>query len=879
MGLFGDDDQDNFTVIDLQLYQKKDSLQYGKRRYNNVYEESTLTFIFADLFIQNRKYKEEDWEGTFLFKATNKKTGKKIISFEEKVTISKDLPTANVRSGYGNINTGFWKEGHYKMEAIFEKKTISETEFYVFNKGEVTANHNPYFKLYGFKLFLSPVETETDEQRYNRTYYKTFKEDELFYLGIEVLIDPVQPKGLYPTQLSVYINHIDGTQKAYWRSTPLTIEASKGNRMLSLHWGNSAGTFWKQGTYNVYIHFMDVLLGITQFTVADHSIEFKGENMLTEEVPKGGFTPKLNTSGVAAPAPNITFEEAKKELFELIGLTEVKEEIEELATFLQFIKIRKEKGIDDKTINGTNLIFTGNPGTGKTTVAKLLGKIYKSLGILSSGHLIEVGRAELIAQYIGQTAPKVKKVIEKARGGVLFIDEAYALARKGESEKDYGKEAVEVLMKEMSDGAGDLVIVFAGYPKEMEEFTNSNPGLKSRISQTIHFDDYTPKELFDIGLFAAKKKNVSLTPDAQVFLQDKLFEAYRTRDDDFGNARFVFSIIQEAKTNLAMRVMKEKNNKELNKEALSTISLPDLLPIFEQDNSTMVDIPIDNQLLEESLNELNNLIGLSEIKEDIFEVIKLVKYYRKIGRDFRKDFSLHIVFTGNPGTGKTTMARILVKIYKALGVLERGHLVEVDRNDLVASYTGQTAPKTDAVIDNSLGGMLFIDEAYSLVLHNDSFGNEAIETLLKRMEDDRGEFTVVAAGYTNEMKKFLESNPGLNSRFDRIWHFTDYTLEELVDIGELMFLNNELILSKEAKDIFSKKINNLISLEGKHFGNARSVRKMVDEIKKNQLLRMAENTNQTISTKEIETILPEDLDDLSATKIETKRGLGFKKDN
>ena len=878
MGLFGsDEDNDKFEVIDFQLYSKKDSLQYGKRRYRNVYEESVLTFLFADLLLQNKKFKEEDWEATFEFKATNKNTNKKVITFNEKVSVSKNSPTVNVRSGYGNANTGFWKEGHYKIEAIFENKTISETAFYVFNQGVVTPTLNPYFKIYGFKLFLSPVKAETEEQRYNRTFYKTFKEDELFFLGIEVLIDPVQQKGLYPTQLSVYINNIDGTQKAAWRSVPLVIEADKGNRMLSLHWGNNDGSFWKQGTYTIYIHFMDVLIGVTQFKVAEHAIEFKGQNMLVEEVPTGGYAPTISSGEIAAPKSDITFKEAKKELFELIGLSKVKEEIEELATFLQFIKIRKEKGIDDKTINGTNLIFTGNPGTGKTTVAKLLGKIYKSLGILSSGHLIEVGRAELIAEFIGQTAPKVKKVIQKARGGVLFIDEAYSLARKGESEKDYGKEAIEVLMKEMSDGAGDLVIIFAGYPNEMKDFIGSNPGLKSRVSQTIHFDDYTPKELFDIGLFAAKKKNVTLTPEAQTFLQDKLYEAYRTRDDDFGNARYVFGIIQEAKTNLAMRVMQNSNNKEINKKQLSTITLPDLTPLFKTDNTNTIDIPIDVKLLEESLNELNDLIGLSEIKEDIYEVIKLVKYYRKIGKDFRKDFSLHIVFTGNPGTGKTTMARILVKIYKALGVLERGHLVEVDRNDLVASYTGQTAPKTDAVIDEALGGMLFIDEAYSLVLHNDSFGNEAIETLLKRMEDDRGKFTVVAAGYTNEMKKFLESNPGLNSRFDRIWHFTDYTLEELVAIGELMFLNNDLILSKEAKDVFTKKINNLISFEGKHFGNARSVRKMVDEIKKNQLLRMAEKDNQSITTKEIETILPEDLEDLSATKIETKRGLGFKK--
>ena len=875
MGLFSSDEK-KWELISIGVYSFKDPLFYDKRRNRSVFDESELTHLFFDVTIQNRMFKKEDWDATVIFKVQDFDTKKQIAKFDEDFTLLKKEAVCKLRNGYGNKDGGFWKKGHYEVTAYFDdgNEEIGKTDFYIFDKGLPTLRYNPYFNLYGFKLYMKPDKKETEDERLARKAYVTFKEGDLSYLGIELRIEPLLKKGNYPTQIFVYINNVDGTQKAIIDTAPYVIDVAEENQMLSISWGNKDGTYWKKGTYNVFIQFMDVLIGVTEFKVSNNSLQYNGENMLEDIVPKG----MVSAKGISRKIiPNISFEEAKKELDELIGLEKVKEEVDELATFIQFVKIRAEKGIEDKAINSNYLIFTGNPGTGKTTVAKMLGKIYQSLGVLSSGHLVEVGRAELIAEFIGQTAPKVKKVIEKARGGVLFIDEAYALARKGESAKDYGKEAIEILMKEMSDGEGDLVIIFAGYPTEMNDFEDSNPGIKSRISQRIHFDDYTPKELFDISLYAAKKKNVSVSEDAQNLLQEKLYEVYRTRDDDFGNARYVFSVIQEAKTELAKRTMKNEKFKELSKEELSLITKYDLAKQFEIENTDVIDIPIDERLLEESLNELNQLIGLTFVKQEIFEVIKLVKYYRKIRKDFRKDFSLHKVFTGNPGTGKTTMARILVKIYKALGILERGHLVEVDRSELVAGYTGQTATKTDAIIDNSMGGMLFIDEAYSLVIHGDAFGEEAIETLLKRMEDDRGKFTVVAAGYTNQMKQFLDSNPGLNSRFDRIWNFQDYTVQELLGIAELMFSKEELKMNEEAEAIFIDKLAEMKQTEGTNFGNARSVRRIIDEVKKNQLLRMAENESDTISQKEIKAIEAIDFENLSQSKIKgtSRPTLGF----
>ena len=430
----------------------------------------------------------------------------------------------------------------------------------------------------------------------------------------------------------------------------------------------------------------------------------------------------------------------------------------------------------------------------------MLGMIYKQLGLLSKGHVHEVDRADLVGEYIGQTAPKVKEAIKQARGGILFIDEAYSLARSKDDLKDFGREVIEILVKEMSDGKGDMAVIVAGYPNEMHTFLDANPGLKSRFNQFFEFPDYMPQELADIAEYATRKRNVIISPQAKAYLYDRIVNAYRTRDRFFGNARYINSLIDEAKINLGLRVMKEENPRALSKEDLSIIKVEDIERIFKAKEKRHPDIPVEENMLEEALKELDDLIGLRGVKKQINELVQLVRFYREEGREVLNSFSLHSVFTGNPGTGKTTVARILAKIYKALGILERGHLVECDRHSLVAGYIGQTALKTAEQINHAIGGVLFIDEAYALTsTGNQDYGREAIETLIKRMEDQKGEFAVVTAGYPENMKRFLESNPGLKSRFDLTLKFEDFGVEELMTIATTRIERQGLVFTPTAE--------------------------------------------------------------------------------
>ena len=224
---------------------------------------------------------------------------------------------------------------------------------------------------------------------------------------------------------------------------------------------------------------MGKLLAVVPFRCAAENIEGISRMYYADEVL---LEPQIDEP---VEEQEVTLDELLGQLNELIGLKEIKSQIQDYLEYLEFLKLRKEKGFQEEDNMKLHSVFKGNPGTGKTTLAKLLGKIYHKMGFLSNGKLVEVGRVELVGQYIGQTAPKVKDAIEKARGGVLFIDEAYSLVRNEDDDKDYGKEVIEVLVKEMSDGKGDIAFFVAGYPAEMDVFLNSNPGLKSRLQYPL----------------------------------------------------------------------------------------------------------------------------------------------------------------------------------------------------------------------------------------------------------------------------------------------------------------------------------------------------------------------------------------------------------
>lgn len=861
----------NYKYNQLKVFGSVENFYQNTKTYRRVFDTSECRYIYAELSFYNKLFDERDWSCTSRMVCTNVNTGEQIADMKKEVEVKATQNIVKVQEGWGTPNPGWWKKGTYKWDAYLDNTYLGTAYFYIITEGLVTEQFNPYFNIQSIRLFESGQKGTPIK---DRKYLCTFNQATSRYVNAEINLEIISKTRPLPLNFKFNFYNDLGQHKAYMEYFK-EIQKDRLTFAFDTGYGSNKGNYWFQGDYTLEVLFMNQLVAVVPFKVADEEEIADGE--LSFEIQGRQDPLKKGTEPIVKEKP--TFEEATKELNALIGLENVKKQIDEFATYLKFIKIRQEKGFEENNSFNLHTAFLGNPGTGKTTVAKMLGKVYHSLDLLTKGHVHEVGRVDLVGEFIGQTAPKVHKAIDKARGGILFVDEAYALSDRGNDNKDFGREVIEVLLKEMSDGPGDIAIVFAGYPKEMKAFLSSNPGMSSRITNHVHFSDYTPDELMKIADYAAEKRSVSINKSARALLHKNVIEAYRNRDEHFGNARFVNGIIEECKQNMALRLMRTDNFEELPDEALSTIIKEDTERVFGVTNRESVQIPIDESALDEALKELHELIGLEEVKRDVDEIAKLVRYYTEIGRDVKKAFSMHTVFTGNPGTGKTTVARILVKIYKALGVLDRGHLVECDRKELVAGYTGQTAIKTALVIDQAIGGGLFIDEAYSLTQGGPSdFGREAIETLLKRMEDQRGDFIVIAAGYPKEMRQFLEVNPGLLSRFDRTLHFPDYTANELSEIALMLFVKEGLELDTSAKEQLGHYVESMLEHKHQYFGNARSMRKVVKEIARRQNLRLAELSVEERTTEMVRTVTSADFEGLQLGEQpeSSRKGIGFR---
>ena len=530
----------------------------------------------------------------------------------------------------------------------------------------------------------------------------------------------------------------------------------------------------------------------------------------------------------------VSYEEALSELDALVGLESVKAEVRKLASFVKIAEDRRKAGLKVPPMS-YHMVFTGNPGTGKTTVARIMAKIFNSLGVLEKGHLVETDRSGLVAGYVGQTAKQTSDKIDEALGGVLFIDEAYTLAEDGD--KGYGGEAIATLLKRMEDDRDQLVVVVAGYTDEMKKFIDTNPGLKSRFNRYIEFPDYSAAELAEMFRRTAKKNQYTLAPDIATNLVPALKALTRKRDRQFGNGRFVRNLFEKSVERQAVRLAAAKNPSP---EDLATLTAADvdLKPPPEERPPTV----------EEALAELDALVGMAPVKAEVKRLVawcKVAKERESKGLDVAK-MSYHFVFTGNPGTGKTTVARIMAKIFRALGVLKSGHLVETDRSGLVAEYVGQTAAKTNKKIDEALDGLLFIDEAYALADDNGKgYGGEAIATLLKRMEDDRDRLVVILAGYPGDMERFMETNPGLKSRFNRTVAFPDYSAEELALMFRRMAKKNRYTLSADVEKWLDSWFRVTTKNRDRHFGNGREVRNRFEKALERQSLRISELKNPT----------------------------------
>ena len=543
---------------------------------------------------------------------------------------------------------------------------------------------------------------------------------------------------------------------------------------------------------------------------------------------------------------SVEYDECLEKLDGLVGLASVKKEISNLAAFLN-LQIRRG---ESNTFQGKHYIFTGNPGTGKTTVARIMADVFKTLGIISRGQLVEADRAKLVAGYSGQTAIKTNQLIDTALGGVLFIDEAYTL--RSNDGDTFGAEAIDTLLKRLEDDRGKFICIVAGYTDQMHDFIDSNPGLKSRFTQTIHFDDYTPDELTKIFLNLASAKSFTIDQDTEKAIHRQFEQLYLRRDKNFGNAREARRIFEETVEKQSQRLVGLMSQPGFQEQDMFRI-IADDLPMAQSEKAR----PLD-----EVLNELDEFVGMRSVKNSIRRLAvqsMFMKQRAAMGAGNVQQLVMNFVLTGNPGTGKTSIARKMGEVLHAMDILPTSRVLEASRATLVGKYLGETPKIVNNMCDKAMGGILFIDEAYTLSDQNDQYGKEAIDTLMKRMEDDRGKFVVIVAGYKDKMEEFLQMNAGLASRFTHKLHIEDYNEDELLAIFKKMAQQEQYTLSPTAEFKALDVIYKMVMTKDASFGNAREMRNLLDATIQQLSLRVSQLPPDQITKESYQIILPEDI--------------------
>lgn len=507
-----------------------------------------------------------------------------------------------------------------------------------------------------------------------------------------------------------------------------------------------------------------------------------------------------------------TLEELLAELDSMIGLEDIKRDIRRVVDLARLEQAKALEGHPPGRLD-VHMVFVGNPGTGKTTVARLYGQVLRASGVLPGGNFVEVTRADLVGPHKSEASERTRKAIEAAQGGVLFIDEAYSL---GGGPQDDGREVIEELVAAMESRRGTIAVVVAGYPAPMHKFLDANPGLRSRFRDPLLFSDLSNTRLFDALLQLASREGFRVAPEAHEPIQ--LWISSRPRGEGFGNVREMRKLLGTLKEGVAERYGRDPGGVAV--DLITEADVPRLGPG-----------QYDGAGYHAAMSALDELRGLEPLKSTLRDLAhKVTRAQRVIARGglAAPEEIGHMAFLGSPGTGKSTAALRVGAILAGLGLLRSGHVKVVGQADLIGEYLGQTAPKVRDAVRAALDGVLFIDEAYALTGqgHGDAYVREAVITLVEEMERFRDRLVVVMAGYPEEMRQFMASNPGLRSRIRHTVQFPDSTRDELRQIAVDMVRGQQMQLAPEAADAIADRAVEQSLLP--EFANARTVRNLVD---------------------------------------------------
>ena len=546
-----------------------------------------------------------------------------------------------------------------------------------------------------------------------------------------------------------------------------------------------------------------------------------------------------------------SIDEIYAKLDKYVGLDFVKKMFEDVRYELLDAEDCKRRGIAPE-VYPDHYIFAGNPGTGKTTVGKMLGEFYHVMGVMGGAETMFVDASELIGSHVGDSAKRINDKIQEAvdHNAVLCIDEAYQIA-----DSAYASEIVGAMMTRMTENAADLKMIFCMYSNRVEDFLKLNAGLARRV-RVVNFPDYTPAQLTMIFDKMIEAQGRTINDEAHRLVSLIMEYKYNTRTDSFGNAGDVKNFVNDMRKKLLRRVSNTADP-AVNKYEYTKEDIPD-------DMLGAIKDMISPRTFEDIMRELDEQIGLSEVKDIIYRKREELVYAQKSGRSTYDIMPGYYFFVGNPGTGKSTSAKLFAECLRNLGIVKTDNFYNCTAKDLIGQYVGETDKKTYELLKKSINGVLFIDEAYSLSYADDHGSNtgykkEALEQLIAFMDDPdhRRRCCIILAGYEKDMQGLYRSNSGMRSRIEEV-HFRDYSPEEMYRIFALFCKKSGLKISDGVEQYYTPVFAKMADRE--YFSNGRTARTVCEKTAANlrrRVVRSENITGEAASTITLEDVLTE----------------------
>ncbi len=695
---------------------------------------------------------------------------------------------------------------------------------------EVIDNPFEYIQVVGLNLFNVNSPKDDHEKcldSISMPPQTSFAADKLKMLSVAARIKKIQDTYLYTKYESFQWSIYDQTGRLV--DTKIACQENVlEETWICAAFGDFCGQKWEKGAYRIEMKCFGSTVISTCFNVGDIDVQ-------------SDYDPKLiirKSDVIINPIAG----SALARLDKLAGLQGVKEKIHSLMNFHKLQSQREAAGLPTKRPS-LHARFLGNPGTGKTTVARLLGQIYKEMGLLSSGHVVLEERKNMIGRYYDSEGQAVENALNRAKGGILLIDEAYNLYVEND-EKDPGRRILEYLLTALADENNrDWMLILAGYPAEMKKMLKSNPGIESRVKEIFEFQDFNVDELIQAAKLYCDDNTYELSEEAHERLKSVITRDLAAKDENFGNARYVNNLMETAiNTRMATRL---GNIPSPTYDQLVTIEADDI-PITSEEAERISTEGFDNVAIDEALKKLDALVGLSKVKSAIHNFVNISRYLHSKGEKIRGKGLLKWNFTGNTGTGKSTVGQILAEILKAMNLIQNSEMTEVKGEEIFNVSDYECNEVIRAAVKKSRKGVLFIDgDAPEFRSSHYRLTSEQIRFKLASLASENnasGALIISECSSSNlSIAHSLASN-GIYD-FDHTFIFDDYNEDELYEILHQCLEKMNTKVSEEAENILREYIKNLCSNRELSFANARTMKNLSRAIFETVILRMSQEAD------------------------------------